>query len=363
MKIWDVTFTNEDKEGSAVVSASTSSEAAIILQSTGRLNAGRYKVTSVNLIGCNNTNFKQIISENFCEPRIVRPSDDNNNSGDNGSDKPVSPDFIDNLTDEDIAKLRVKLNIQNNVLYVDRIGAVKKGNQKDGYLVFTTQYHPVDLIGARIRDEYTDPWSLYIKKDGEFINLGVPTQRVIMSTSRLVVLNPQYKRPRTDEYNPWESESNTVFLKDISFKKKPVGLFYRGQVTNRNRRSYNDRILNRRTWKFIDPYKKLQSEEYGKITVPENPGFEFFRTVMPWIKEKGIYSGKNLLTESSTYYDPDFNTYKCRVVLALGHYKKSKYKIRDSDGGGSLDTYRHHYHMKGRPIMIKACTYFLKVPK
>lgn len=330
MKIWDVTFTNEDKEGSAIVSACTANEAAIILQSSGRLNAGRYKVTSVNLIGCNNTNFKQIISENFCEPRIVRPSDDNNNSV-------VIPDFIDNLTDEDIAKLRGKLNIQNDVLYVDRIGAVDASRTKayDGYIVFNTHnqfvygYRQID--STMMDEDYIVPKDesgnytairghLYIKRDGKFIDLGIPKYRHIISPTKEATLSDHvffsYLNGNIPEKN--------IIEKIESFKPREKGFFIRKYNSSKG--------PDKGYWKYICPFGKQFSLENN------------YNAVLDSLETQPISSYKTGIVRITYDRNTNYKHYLLKQVIALGYIKRSR---RPCHAGG------YRTLMKGSPIEVR----------
>lgn len=55
MNIWDITFSNGTRRGTAIVSARNANSAGIVLQSMGRLNSNRYNIQSILEVGCNDS--------------------------------------------------------------------------------------------------------------------------------------------------------------------------------------------------------------------------------------------------------------------------------------------------------------------
>lgn len=52
MKVFNITYDNPPRQGTATVQSATAEKACTLLQSYGHLNAGRYSITSVTELGC-----------------------------------------------------------------------------------------------------------------------------------------------------------------------------------------------------------------------------------------------------------------------------------------------------------------------
>lgn len=149
MNLYEITYTNNNIEGTATVAGSSAREAAVILQSTGRNNGTRYQCTSIREVGC--TEYpKGVISEYYAGI--------NNNLD------------INNISDEDIKKLKLRIDKYSKILYVDRIGTCLRPKAHVGYTVFT-------LPGAHsIEIPNPNYYSLYVKTESGYKCLGIPQE-------------------------------------------------------------------------------------------------------------------------------------------------------------------------------------------
>ncbi len=287
MKIFDIIYSNEYMDGSAIVAACNAKEAATILQSNGRLNSHIYKTHSIREIGVNNNNIKQIISETFYKPRI----------------------------EEKVTEVKVfERDIQNDTLYVDRIGSIKLDSGADnGYTVFNT--YPRYTYGGVDRDKtfgVPSLYHLYIRRDNKFIDLGVPKVRNIKSNTRAITLSPI-------EFIG-KGIGTTIIQKDESLKHRRYGIF----------------IRRKKAWKFI------------KEAFPYNIEKQLKDIFLDLVKNRPNYrSGKFIAAGKETV----------KYVLGFGEMKKGKGYTKISE---ELPIYKRFYRCKnGIPTIIKEYRYIL----
>lgn len=166
MKIFNLQYVNSGIEGMATVEALNANRATIKLQSEGRLNANKYEVTSIVEVGCNDSPAERIITEVY-------------NQLEDSSESIPTPKFdIDSLSNEDIEKLKLKINKYTGTLYVDKItgltqdAGLKPKDQvasfrpkaKDGYTFF--YINPLNKSSA--------PSGIYVKRGGKNTYIGFP---------------------------------------------------------------------------------------------------------------------------------------------------------------------------------------------
>lgn len=170
MKVFNLIYNNSGIEGTAIVYASNAKRATIVLQSTGRLNASRYKVTSITEVGCNDSPIEKVQSEVW--------------SGE-VSDSKID---INQLTDEQIEQLGFRLNKELGTIYVNRIHSYYllnpddfKPNAQDGYTF---------LYIDPSRGNWKTKSGLYTKVGGKNIWCGYPTKyKYVESAARIAEIN------------------------------------------------------------------------------------------------------------------------------------------------------------------------------
>lgn len=267
MKIWDITYTNAGREGTAIVAAQTASQAGIVLQSSGNLNGTKYNIAGIKDIGCNNLPYVQLISESYTGQEEDTP---------NVPDAPGNGKFdVDSLTDEDIAKLRTRLDIHERAIYVNRIGNApyhdrifegKRTVRQDGYLLFCTGpcISPNISEGVKLM-KYPNGYELkfpclLLLRDNTYTSIPIPNRvQFIISPSRIISIQ---KRGYSGKYYSyicysWTNITNT--------KRKKYCLFSLGVS---NHRYYDGELGINRTkkrhlkWKpvFNDKWKPLDIE-------------------------------------------------------------------------------------------------------
>lgn len=220
MKIWDITYTNSGREGTAIVSAQTANQAGIVLQSSGSLNGTRYNITSIKDIGCNNLPYTQLISESYTGQKTDTPE---------VPDTPGNGKFdVDSLTDEDIAKLRTRLDIHERAIYVNRIGNAPHPypnvtrKRQDGYLLFVSPYGCTNggIMGGEkdSKGRTIGSPNLYILRGGKYKPVQIPDNiQFIISPTRIISIKKSTTQGGRTVYYDWATVSD--------FRKKRYCLF------------------------------------------------------------------------------------------------------------------------------------------
>lgn len=212
MNIYDIEYTNNNLQGAATVEAASPYKASVFLQSTGRLNATRYKVISIKSIGCNSSTVERILRETYQEKIEPTPTP-------GGCECKFD---INSLSKKDIQNLKLKINEQTGTIYVNRItGYIRfnRPNANDGYSYFLT-----DGNESRVKA------GLYVKKNGENVYLGLPFKyKHVESHYRIVDLRPEMVSP------PFKGQRFTVRNK----YPKNLGIF----IKRRNAHSGSHWVL------------------------------------------------------------------------------------------------------------------------
>lgn len=329
MKIWDIAYTNTYRDGVAIVAAPNAKEAIMTLQSYERLNSNKYEVTYINPIGDSGNSVKQLISE-FYKPRtkirtevktvevpveviVEKPGVPSIPS------EPVPPTFdVDSLTDEDILKLKTRLDIrESDTLYVNRIGFITPtvlSKAKDGYTLFTTHRTLYRTSGKNIKALH-----LYIKRDGKFVDLGIPKQRCIKAPARELILKDNISDVLIEQFfnKRKKGQDNPLILKDTKCRRK--AFFIRKLLGGKDgERGHSE-------WKFV-------INAYGHTF---QDALEHIRT-----NSDSCYSGR--VKQKSKY------------VIALGYIKRARHKsnVEGSNFYRGVSEARRVL-MKGSPIEVR----------
>lgn len=175
MKLWELVYINNGIEGKATVSANTANQASVILQSGGRLNANKYEVNSITCIGCTETP-NSIISEFYAE-----------------KDKEASCDTnidINKLTEEDIKKLKLRLDKYSKILFVDKMGTTLRPKAHVGYSVlYISEGRGNSSINIELLGRPLEYLHVYIKTENGYADAGIPLKyNCVRSSAREVVV-------------------------------------------------------------------------------------------------------------------------------------------------------------------------------
>lgn len=241
MKVYNILYNNEDKEGTAIVQSNSAYEASVYLQSKGTLNSGRYKCTSIKEIGCNNSNQETILSESYGEPIIqnIEPPKE---------EKPNVSFDINKLTESDIKSLKLRIDKYSDTIKVDRIGKVCRINPNKGYTVFCT-FVATDSIKKEL-------YHLYYYDGNDYIDLGIPYNKFIRDSKRVLrVINDVSLRDKEEAVRV-----ETI----LDSRKKKYGIFIL-QKCSHIVKSYNgDGTLKKRFYRYkfiklLDNFEKIPS--------------------------------------------------------------------------------------------------------
>lgn len=311
MKIFNLQYTNKENTGMATVEAKSAKSATVVLQSFGRLNANQYKINSITEIGCNNHTEEKLIAESF------------------GVEETSSCDCkfdINNLSKEDIEKLKLKINEYTGTLYVDRIGSGFRRYADDGHSVFyaTGRLDPI-LESIGIEHSTLNLYNLYVKKDGKYICLGKPTKyKFIESPRERVLLN----------WNKINNGSSGISSALITKFYRPLGLFYRTRGKGYGRQNSNN--SNKRfgrglpKWVFLD---KLEDSNIHNTDFIISKAKNLLMNVGKTSKE---YKKYYICINNKKYGSMTLTTR--RSIVAVGEIKSVKGK------------YSKTFRMKGEPI-------------
>lgn len=237
MKIYNLQYINNGTEGLATVEALNPNSATKILQTYGRLNAYRYKVISIKEVGCNDSPIERIIEEVFSSECNSVPAKFDINS----------------LTKEDIQALKLRINEYTGTLYVDRIGCGFRQYAEDGHTVLLLVNSERDIeIPRNTKVENPTIYSLYIKKNGVYINLGYPTKyKFIESGKKKIKLSWNMGKYTQDKKVICKYETIEVF------HRRRLGIFVLSRsVGGSNRLTSNGNIRNSKKarYKFVGFY-------------------------------------------------------------------------------------------------------------
>lgn len=307
MKVYNLQYINNGTEGLATVEALNPNSATKILQTYGRLNSYRYKVTSIKEVGCNDSPIERIVEEVFSSECNSQPAKFDINS----------------LTKEDIKELKLRINEYTGTLYVDRIGEGFRKNAEDGHTVLwlsgkggRKHVIPDDIVVDVVRTE-----GLYVKKNGVYIFLGYPTKyKFIESGKEKIQVHYNIKR------NNVTSTYETVEV----FHRRRLALFQRANARGKGALSHIESKKKPARWQFIRFYDGPISE----------------RSIMHFIK----YTYRNKQHKIASRMDS--NNHRIDVYkYAIGEISKP---IAGPKGKTAIEYYKYpaqpNYHLKGAPL-------------
>lgn len=311
MKVFNIIYTNKEYEGTAVVQSTCPYNAGVFLQSNGRLNSNRYKCHSIIEVGCNNSSMERIVSETYGVPK----SDDT-------PSKPVVPPVpstpvfdINTLTDEDIKKLKLRLDKMSNTLYVNRIGCVRRPKAEDGYSVLISSKENVE-------GNQNTFLHLFVKVNGKYVDYGIPFKfdYIESPSQRIKVGKIKYGSP--------------YIMERTYLKKKRYGLFY----LRRAKKGYTDKNKPklRCKWCFIKEIDNAESPILSKMRLLAEAN-EFINQY-PNKMTGSFYTGTN--------------NRMAKYILAIGEIKKSHARCSTQIWPSSqANILKRCFHMKGTPII------------
>lgn len=198
MKIFHLHYKKDNIEGLATIEAESEFRANQIFNEWQLCYKHDYNITSLAEIGCNDNTKERIVSNIFKDTSVsdtpTEPVEPSNPEEPSTPIEPVKFD-INSLSDEDIEKLKLRINKHTGTIYVDRIGSTKsfRTHKKEfGHTVFCTEYRESHTYSDKKNLTGTFYLGIYQRqKDGSYTYLGYPYgYKYIESSRRRVYLPP-----------------------------------------------------------------------------------------------------------------------------------------------------------------------------